>query len=174
MNITELKKNTRCISGYTSRAYLPIDRDGKFCVKEQFDYLDIDLIRIEYESLVALHDCVNVPNAHYIKKNVLVMDYCGDPLRRSNLPKNWHMQCKNILSALKAANIAHNDIKQDNLCVSNGILYLIDFGWATKIGVSPSESKVGRKHRRPDGVYSDAYSMGDVFTHLTKNAIKFM
>ncbi|KKN74658.1 hypothetical protein LCGC14_0388600 [marine sediment metagenome] len=74
---------------------------------------------------------------------IIYMSYCGDPLRKENLPEDWKKQCTYIEKTLcnlyiypqdfigKDANLTppHNK----NIHVKDGIIYLIDFGiWSTK------------------------------------------
>lgn len=76
------------------------------------------------------------------KDKIIWMTYCGDPLTKKNLPKNWEKQCAEIEETLLKCKIYHQDlIGKDNLVyphhknihVRNGVIYLIDFGiWANK------------------------------------------
>jgi len=47
-----------------------------------------------------------------------------------NLPKDWKYQFLEILNDLKDNGVEHRDIKPDNLMVKDGVIKLIDFGWA--------------------------------------------
>ncbi len=72
---------------------------------------------------------------------IIYMSYCGDPLTKENLPKDWKKQCTEIENTLYKEDIYHQDLtgttkgKQHhkNIHVKDGIIYLIDFGiWANK------------------------------------------
>lgn len=65
--------------------------------------------------------------------NSLIITNCGDQLNINNIPANWKQQILCIYEILKKENIYHNDIKPDNFTVKNNKIYLIDFGWSTKI-----------------------------------------
>ena len=43
---------------------------------------------------------------------------------------NWKKQIKEIITSLKKLGIYHNDFIYQNLLIYNGVLTLIDFGWA--------------------------------------------
>jgi serine/threonine protein kinase len=73
---------------------------------------------------------VHVPRLLEVGDRWLVMEHCGDELSANNLPINWRDQIDSIVSALDEAQIVHRDIKQGNLLVRDGKLFLIDFGWA--------------------------------------------
>ena len=60
------------------------------------------------------------------------MSYCGVPLNNDNIPDNWKDQIIEIIDLLKKFNVSNNDMWKNNFLVSNNIIYLIDFGWATK------------------------------------------
>lgn len=65
------------------------------------------------------------------------MENCGAELSKDNLPEGWQAQIEDIAAALDASGIVHRDIKPGNLLVRSGQLFLIDFGWAIKVGETP-------------------------------------
>jgi len=66
------------------------------------------------------------------EKELLVYNYCGEPLTKNNCPKDAITQINKILNDLDSVNIQHNDITKDELLVDkNGKIYLCDFGWGS-------------------------------------------
>jgi len=79
-------------------------------------------------------------DVNYTSK-VIYMSYCGEPLRKENLPKDWKKQCKTIQRTLTSLQIHPQDLTgkdanplppyNKNIHVKDGIIHLIDFGiWA--------------------------------------------
>ena len=66
------------------------------------------------------------------KTKTIQMEYVGVPINRNNAPKDWRAQLSSILSDLAKENIKHNDIKNAEVLVKAGKLYLIDYGWSSK------------------------------------------
>ena len=72
------------------------------------------------------------------KKLTFYVNYCGTPLENDNIPFNWKEQLNTIITTLKATQISHNDMHGfGNFLVHDGILNLIDFGWATETNKYP-------------------------------------
>lgn len=63
----------------------------------------------------------------------IIMEYVGEKINRHNIPDDWELQMGYIINALKEHRCKHNDITPDEILVKNGIIYLIDFGWASKL-----------------------------------------
>lgn len=84
----------------------------------------------ELESYKRLEKFSHYPKVHSfdIKDNSFIMDYCGacEWLRFPRMGE----QALEILKEIKSVGITHRDIKHGNFLELNGILYLIDFGWA--------------------------------------------
>jgi tRNA A-37 threonylcarbamoyl transferase component Bud32 len=70
------------------------------------------------------------PRIFSIEKDAFTMEYLGVPITKENLPSNWLEQTANILKILDKHQIIHRDIKQQNLLVLDGQIYIIDFGWS--------------------------------------------
>jgi RIO-like serine/threonine protein kinase len=66
--------------------------------------------------------------------HVLFMEFCGEPLTRSNEPADWKEQLHEITNAMRAHDIFHNDMHEKNFCVTtDGVMVLVDFGWSTNV-----------------------------------------
>ena len=94
----------------------------------------------EIDALLLLNDCNHFPKliSYNEDENCIYLSYCGIPLTSDNIPNDWNNQLLTIMNNLKDKNIYHNDmicmssLNEGNFCVANNILYLIDFGWASK------------------------------------------
>ena len=67
------------------------------------------------------------------RRQTLVTEYVGEPVTRETLPHDWATQRNRLLLALRRANCRHNDIKPSEILVQDGILRLVDFGWASPL-----------------------------------------
>jgi len=63
-------------------------------------------------------------------------NYCGERLSKQNAPSNINTQIESILYTLQYCGCSHNDIKPEDLLVLDGVLTLVDFGWANDFGVT--------------------------------------
>ena len=70
-------------------------------------------------------------------RNTLIMEYCGEPITKTTLPDNFKDQLRQIAVFLQANHCLHCDIMPNNLLVKKNRIYLIDFGWAIKLGQDP-------------------------------------
>jgi hypothetical protein len=72
-----------------------------------------------------------------VQEREIYMEDCGRPLTRQNVPCDWRMQLAAILHVLREHAVFHNDWlglrwpDTPNLTETDGILYLIDFTWAS-------------------------------------------
>lgn len=58
----------------------------------------------------------------------ILMSYCGERISKFNIPKDWKKQCEEINELQRRHKLFHQDIKTKNICVKDGIIYLIDWG----------------------------------------------
>ena len=94
----------------------------------------------EINALLLLSDYNHFPKLLAYDNNTICIyiSYCGTPLSSENIPNDWENQLTTIINNLKDKNIYHNDmicmsnINKGNFCVINNLLYLIDFGWASR------------------------------------------
>jgi hypothetical protein len=94
----------------------------------------------EINSLLKLYKKKHFPVllSYDTKKLTFYVNYCGTPLENDNIPFNWKEQLNTIITTLKATQISHNDMHGfGNFLVHDGILNLIDFGWATETNKYP-------------------------------------
>ena len=98
-------------------------------------------LQCEIDALLLLSDCNHFPKllSYDDNTNIIYISYCGTPLSSENIPNDWNNQLITIINNLKDKNMYHNDMmcrmnpkNGGNFCVLNNILYLIDFGWASR------------------------------------------
>jgi hypothetical protein len=64
----------------------------------------------------------------------IYMTYCGNTINKKNIhtiPTNWKDQIRKILLTLQKYKIYNNDSFLQNFLIKDGIIILIDFGWAS-------------------------------------------
>lgn len=98
-------------------------------VKKQTSFMGYNLISNEKRILSAISSC-HFPKIIGNSEETIEIEHCGERLTPDNLPKDWKEQLVQILMDLRANNVQHRDIKPDNLMLKDGIIKLIDFGWA--------------------------------------------
>jgi len=90
-----------------------------------------------------------------VEERAIYMEDCGRPLTRQNVPCDWRRQLAAMLHVLQEHAVFHNDWlglgwpDTPNLTERDGILYLIDFTWATTGKdsypfMNPSEDLIAR------------------------------
>jgi serine/threonine protein kinase len=106
------------------------------------------------------------------EKQVIVMEYCGEPISRLNRPfvEEHLFQAQ---ADLVCFGCQHNDLRPDNILVDKGEIKIIDFGWATPFNTKPPEEwpdSLGADYKSPDG-FDDFYSIEEVFKRLFSEPI---
>lgn len=87
----------------------------------------------EVKSLNLLSNSKHIPNIIRVdndEKSIYLED-CGVYVTNENIPLNWKEQMLEIIDDMKKANIYHNDLWYENILVKDGILFVIDFSYAT-------------------------------------------
>jgi len=140
--------------------------DGKV-LKIQTNYKDYSLTENEARVL-ELCSGKHVPTLLRRAEEGIEIEDCGDHLTVDNLPEDWKQQLIQILGDLKSFGVNHNDIKQDNLMIKDGVIKLIDFGWSSLEGedISHFPDCLGVPNRSPWGP-DDNYSMKAVIRQIT-------
>lgn len=131
--------------------------DGKI-IKKQTGFMAYGLIENERRILSSLNN-LHFPKVYDVDGELAVED-CGEMLTVDNLPNDWKEQLVQIVFELKNAEVQHRDIKPDNLMVKDGVIKLIDFGWARLESDEPDTppSCLGFPYK-PSDSYDDNYSM---------------
>jgi serine/threonine protein kinase len=143
------------MKGSTSTAF---KEDGKI-IKRQNLFLDKDLIKNEARILKRLKG-IHFPALYESTDNEIVIEDCGERLFIHNLPKDWKRQFNEILFDLANCGVIHRDIRPDNLLVKDGVIRLIDFGWARLFQEPDGETPtpLGLNYK-PSWGFDDVYSM---------------
>lgn len=144
---------------YWKGATAVVSKDGGKVVKKQTGYKTYSLIDNEYR-ILNLASSRHFPRALKSKIDEIEIEDCGEALTIENLPYDWKIQLIEIVDDLEKHNIQHRDIKPDNLMIKDGIIKLIDFGWA-RLKSDPPDSPpdcLGYPYK-PSFGFDDNYSM---------------
>lgn len=140
--------------------------DGKVR-KVQTRFKQYNLMENEAKILSHVRD-IHFPAILEAGDGFIDLEDCGEPLSLETLPDNWKDQLREILSSLAYYRILHRDIRLENLMVKDGIIKLIDFGWAKfeeeEEAVKPPDL-LGFPNKAPWG-FDDRYSMGKIFKQV--------
>ncbi len=139
------------------------DEGGKRLVlKEQTNYKVFDLAAHEVFILKNFTGIRGFPQVVRLTKGGFVMQWAGVPLTKVNKPNDLREQLARILAILISKGITHRDIRPENLVVKDGVITLIDFGWA--VGENQElfgPDNIGDTFKSPHG-WDDGYSMDRV------------
>ena len=146
-------------NGYMSCATSIVEKTETGVVKKQRAYMNYNLTDNEARMLEVCGSR-HFPNVLRSTGTEIELEDCGEQLCEKNLPSDWKVQLKEILGDLKAANIQHRDIQPNNLMVKDGVIKLIDFGWARFYDDPPDNppSCLGNPFKPSHG-FDDAFSM---------------
>lgn len=140
-------------------------QDGKV-IKKQINYMDYDLIANEVR-ILSKCDSRHFPKVLKAQEDLIELEDCGDDLTCDNLPNDWKQQLIEIIQDLRVYNVEHRDIRPENLMVKDGIIKLIDFGWARFKDDPPDNppSCLGYPYKASYG-WDDNFSMIKVIKEL--------
>lgn len=142
-------------------------------VKKQNSFMSYNLIDNE-ERILKNIDSIHFPK--FISKNndELSIEDCGELLTVNNLSQDWKSQLVQILAELRLNKIQHRDIKPDNILVKDGIIKLIDWGWAKfedEIEEVIPPSCLGYPYK-PSWGYDDNFSMRQIIKEFEHKLIQ--
>jgi predicted Ser/Thr protein kinase len=114
--------------GQTSDYY--IDASNRYFMKIPKNFLEYDCLKREVFMLKKLAKYSHFPKLVAHDDTFIITHFIGEKLNSMNKPVNYEYQKNEILKILETEKIRHCDIKAEELLVKDGILYLVDFGWA--------------------------------------------
>lgn len=153
-------------NAYWKGATSVVEKVGNTITKKQVSYGTFNLTENEFRILSKISS-EHFPKVLGVKEDEIIMEDCGSPLTLDNLPQDWKTQLVQILLTLKSEGIQHRDIRPENLMVKDGVIKLIDFGWARLVDDAPDNppSCLGYPYKASWG-FSDDYSMKMVIKQL--------
>lgn len=149
-------------NAYWKGATSTVEKKGNRVVKKQNNFGKFNLTENEHRILKEVNS-IHFPKVFEQRDGEIEIEHCGKPLTHKNLPDDWRGQFSEILEDLKEHCIEHRDIRPDNLMVSDGIIKLIDFGWA-RFKDDPKDnppSCLGKPYK-PSWGFDDAYSLRQI------------
>jgi hypothetical protein len=168
--VPPVDKSVGSFNAYWKGATSVVSKGEGVVTKKQDSFMAYSLIDNEERILS------KVASAHFpkvISKNEgeLSIEDCGELLNEDNLPDDWKEQLVKILVDLKTHNLVHRDIKPDNLMIKNGVIKLIDFGWAK---LEDEDDKVAPPAClgypfRPSWGWDDNFSMRQIIKQIEFN-----
>lgn len=116
------------VSGETSDYFVSADRT--FFLKKIKRFLDANLAEREAFLLNKLQKYRHFPIVIQSTSKYIIVEFIdGEPLSKTNAPEDLDLQVWEILSSMHREEIRHFDISPSELLVSDGELFLVDFGW---------------------------------------------
>lgn len=151
---------------YAVGATAIVEKADGHVVKRQRAYRDYDLLANEARCLEETTSS-HFPKVLSVDKDRIELEDCGVHLTSETMPDDWREQLVQILLDLQSHGLEHRDIKPDNLMVKDGIIKLIDFGWARRTGDAPDHPPLclGVPYR-PSWGPDDHYAMRKVIKEL--------
>lgn len=105
---------------------------GHLLIKKRYHPEHQDIFLNEAMHLEKLKGCKFAPQLFKIRpeKLTIYMSYCGNPITKEDLSGYMWIVRKYKKELLSRWGVYHNDLKTGNICLLNGQVYFIDFGWA--------------------------------------------
>jgi len=148
----------------TSDGVAEKEKGGK---KGQYNREKQMLLKLQHDSHFPTILCVDD------ETTTIYMTYCGNRIKNeeNNIPNNWKEQIREILSTLQKNKIYNNDMWIENYLIKDGIIYLIDFGWATMDNEDYPYINITEKDLQE---HDDLFKLLDiVFKRITRRRKKF-
>lgn len=157
--VSPTDKSVGTFNPYWKGATSTVSKGDGTVIKKQTGFMAYGLIENERRILKELCS-FHFPKVIESNEGELIIEDCGESLTIENLPNDWKEQLVQIIFELKTDGVEHRDIKPDNLMIKDGIIKLIDFGWARKVSdvADNPPSCLGYPYRRSD-CFDDNYSM---------------
>lgn len=150
--------------GVTSTVF--VDEANNRVIKEYKPEFRELCLNNEYNTLNSLtqqpeHIARHFPKPLYRGGRLIEMEFKGKHLKKDSLPEDYEQQKEEILEGLSAIGKVHRDITPSNLVIHDGVIILIDFGWASLVEDKDNPPKeavgLGVHFKDPSG-YNDRYS----------------
>lgn len=153
-------------NAYSRGATSVVSEGDGWIEKRQVRYTGYKLTDNE-ERILNLLSGSHFPALVFREGDNLRIEHCGEPLGSNNLPENWKEQLVDIIRDLEKCGVVHRDIRLDNLMIKDGVIKLLDFGWARLSNESDGRHPdlLGYPNKCPLG-FNDIYSMNMVIKQL--------
>lgn len=161
--VEPIDKSVGRYNAYWRGATAIVSKEDGVIVKKQTGFMKYGLIDNE-KRILSHAESVHFPkligNTGTEDSEAIFMEDCGIGMTVDNLPADWKKQLVQIVMDLRSCGIEHRDITPENLMVKDGVIKLIDFGWARLVDDEPDEppSCLGYPYKPTEG-WDDNFSM---------------